>query len=209
MKANNSKLQYVSKIPKADSIAFQVSNRKAEYESKKATEEGLIKLGEQTAYIKEKNRQWDIRYEYLNSVANELRNFDEIKFMNGLKNLTSKAQTLAEFYKLIGYISNSNKLNEYHLEHINSLKKKIISKKIESDDWEEMADQYMNELEEVEQTLKQVTNKLEEVEQKFKNYKKIAENKFRERSNYIKYTSIGNILIVIMSIGWLVYNSYF
>jgi hypothetical protein len=205
MKKNNpteySECSDGSKIPKTSSIATQVTERKANYDSKIATEKGLLKLGEQTAYIKEKNRQWSIKYEYLNSIANELRDFDEIKFINRLRNFTTKSQTFDEVYKLVEYVSNSNKLHKHHLEYIDTLKKKIISKQLEVNDWEEMADQYMNELEEVEQELKKVKIN-------FKEHKKAAEYKFRTSGIYIKCFSIGNIIAVFMAVGWLVYSSY-
>jgi chromosome segregation ATPase len=123
---------------------IQVSVRRAEYESKKATEAGLIELGKKMAIIENAKQARVNDCEKIGGLVTELKNFDPDDFVSSTISADSETQ-YAMLKSITEYMWALQRLHAMHEEDVTDLKKTIADLEDEQETLNETADHYIEE----------------------------------------------------------------
>lgn len=126
----------------------QVTQRRAEYESKILTQKSLVELGQAIAKqerIAETNEE---KYAYLLTTYKELTDFNNIRFISEYEKCNDPELRIAKIYVILNYVALLKELHECELFIINQNEKKIAGLKEDLATSEEQSESYITQLDE-------------------------------------------------------------
>jgi DNA repair ATPase RecN len=165
----------------------KVTKRRDEYETRIATEQGLIKLGNDMSKNDNDVLKRGDKYSYLLAYMREMEEFNEFSYFNMLQKCDTVNTVIHKAQILIGHITKSREMYNHQIEDITKLNNEILLLKSENEDMADMADGYIHELDEAEKKIEKYKTDVEKYKTDVeKNNIKMIEcsciaNKYREK----------------------------
>lgn len=178
-----------------ESHCVKTSKRMAEYESKKATEDSLIKLGKQMATQENKKYQSKERYRQICRHIQELYDFDSDMFVMRAAS-GDERKRYAVIKSITKYIRSFINLHEYHLMVVSKYKKEVTDLKDEIQIMDETMENYITEIDKLEENEKKRVVILEDIRARYG--KLVNKNKKLVKANY-RMAQVIVVLIVIIA----------
>ena len=189
-----------------ESKCLKVSQRKYAYDSKKATEEGLIELGKQIAINYNKTEIYEQRYISLRCNQKEINDFSVIKFMADHERCHDNNVKTKMVYSMLKNIGIQNEIISC-LEFLKKdIEKKHIGLQSEISDNNAMIDSYIVQLDESDIKYTSIKKELVKTQQQLEtmNIKlKLSNEKCNKLSNENKY-SINSKIIYLFVIVFVI-----
>jgi hypothetical protein len=176
----------------------QVSERKATYESQRATHDALLALGKTLVDRENKQHCRDDKQAYLLSTIKELDTFEGNVFMTDYERTKDKNLLKARTYGLVRYIAIFKELHESMVADREEAHVKVAELIEEVSDQSEQIDSYITQLDRIDEACVDETNALIKCRKELDNLQseiKVRDARDRHRMSTNKCRVIGNTVV--------------
>lgn len=183
----------------------KVSNRKYAYDTKKATENGLVELGRQMTKDYNKQETYEQRYIYLSGIIKEIDDFSIISFMAEHERCHDENIKTAMVYSMLKNIGTQKELIEC-LEFLKkNLEKKQIELQTEIVDSNDMIESYLKQLDDSDKRYETIKTELIKTQHQLKKTNinmTMLDNNYIisiNQNKYYKFIYLFLFLIILLS----------
>lgn len=195
-----------------ESHCIKVSERKAAYDSRMATQNALLDLGKSLANREKNQQSREEKHAYLMSAIKDLDDFDGNVFMTEYERSKDRNLLKAKAYSLVRYIAIFKELHNSTVADLTDLAEKVSNLSEEVSDQSEQIDAYITQLDEADEAVVSKTNALVKVRKELKTLRsevEIRDAQHRRKLSADKCRNIGNKALIwsliIAQISSLVY----